>query len=614
MSYVHGGRLSYQDYLSVESLVNGLGVETRKAGARIATAVSKNTREMIASNEALARENIRMMTDVSERLDEGFERLTYELENISDEIVGLRASFDWGFSQLLANIDGMHDTLKELVQLAKTPAQVAAYEQFEIARDAYRRNLFVECLESLDKAINGDHASSGYKLEWRFHQLKGVLRLGFPGCEVSLVDLPDAERSFLATARYAGTDFPDQAAQAFLSAGWAAYCLGNMKEALSHTEQAIQLNPSMGEALFQVAKVKMALGDVDGALPLLKKAVELDRFYTIKAAGDGDFKKHNVKLHDFIEKLREEKHNKTLAMVISSLQKIKHWLNIAPDAYTHPVVSKWVNFIETPNLPYFDILDIAAQLDQDINNLLQLATNTCSVKRNTLNETYRKEVLVKKRWFSRDVIEIVDADRTFFKDKITCGDGTAFHYDFYPVPAGVFLMGVTNEDSLSLGFKAEITKQYHIGSRPVSKDLWDLVMGSDSSKYRIDNNGCTSWGAIEIFLSRLNRFAGGDRYRLPTEAEWEFACRAGKKYYRDEAKNPNSLGLEDMQVKYTREWCKDRFCARLDELYSGIRVMIDPKGPTTSNNDERVVRTGNGRYGERPTHTSCRFRLVSVGD
>lgn len=118
----------------------------------------------------------------------------------------------------------------------------------------------------------------------------GVIRLGdIEHYDRTLMDLTKAEESLLLAARYAKTDYPNDAARAFLSAGWTAYCQGKMKEALAYTEQALLLHPKLSEALFQAAKVRMALGEVDKALPALGKAIDLDRFYTLKAAGDGDF-------------------------------------------------------------------------------------------------------------------------------------------------------------------------------------------------------------------------------------------------------------------------------------------------------------------------------------
>lgn len=95
-----------------------------------------------------------------------------------------------------------------LIKLAKTPVQTVAFNHFEIARDAFRQNLLQEALEELQKAISGDHTSPGYKLEWRFHQMVGIIRLGFADADLAVIDLMQAEQAFLHAARYAKTDYP----------------------------------------------------------------------------------------------------------------------------------------------------------------------------------------------------------------------------------------------------------------------------------------------------------------------------------------------------------------------------------------------------------------------
>ncbi len=347
--YVSGSKMSYSDYLTTKSFVSDVSSATRSAGRQVSMEISRRTREVIASNEAMARENIVAMEASTEQitdsmndgfrqvtesqnsgfdlinsslyhgfaqingsLKQGFEKLSYDLKEVKSGISELNATFHWGFSQAIASLGHMNDSLTELVKIAKTPVQTFAFNHFEIARDAFRQELYQECLDELQKAISGDNTSAGYKLEWRFHQMKGTIHLGFVGSDMSLVDLAKAEESFLLAARYGKADYPEDAARAFLSAGWAAYCQGKMKEALSYTEQTITLLPRMGEALFQSAKVQMAMGQVDAALPVLYKAIEIDRFYAFKAAGDGDFQKYNEQLYDYLEAIRKEKYSQII--------------------------------------------------------------------------------------------------------------------------------------------------------------------------------------------------------------------------------------------------------------------------------------------------------------
>jgi tetratricopeptide (TPR) repeat protein len=367
---IFGSKLSYVDYLVAHEFVGDITSSNR----RISMDISCQTRDVIASNEALSRENIRateiaagQITDavnsgfgeLSSIMQDGFSQITYEMQEISAGIAELNATFHWGFGRMIASMGRMNDALAELIKIAKTPAQTAAYEQYEIARDAFRQELYQECLDSLEKAISGDHTSTGYKLEWRFHQMKGTLRLGFVNGDMTLVDLAAAEESFALAARYAKTDYPEHAAQAFLSAGWAAYWQGKLKDGLAYTEQALAISPNLGEALFQAAKVRMALGEVDTALPALAKAINIDRFYSLKAAGDGDFQRHDDKLREFLEGLRNEKYRTASSVVQKALNDLSDYFKSIPSVDNDPVLTKWKNFIENgKSMPLLDIINL----------------------------------------------------------------------------------------------------------------------------------------------------------------------------------------------------------------------------------------------------------------
>ena len=130
---------------------------------------------------------------------------------INSGLAGVEASLDHGFSQVLAAIGIMQESLEELVRLAANPAKTAAYEHFVEARDAFENGWYQDCQEQLNKAMEGvEGVSSGYKMEWRFHYLKGLLYMGSndnPDHE-AMADLPLAEEGFLLAAKYAVKDLP----------------------------------------------------------------------------------------------------------------------------------------------------------------------------------------------------------------------------------------------------------------------------------------------------------------------------------------------------------------------------------------------------------------------
>lgn len=106
--------------------------------------------------------------------------------------------------------------------------------------------------------------------------------------------------------------------------------------------------------------------------------------------------------------------------------------------------------------------------------------------------------------------------------------------EFVLIPAGTFMMGTpeTEKDrEPHEGPQHEVTiaKPFYMGKFEVTQTQWVAVMGNNPSQFKGDNlpvdNVC--WNDAQEFISRLNALKDGYTYRLPSEAEWEYACRAG---------------------------------------------------------------------------------------
>ena len=150
---------------------------------------------------------------------------------------------------------------------------------------------------------------------------------------------------------------------------------------------------------------------------------------------------------------------------------------------------------------------------------------------------------------------------------------------------------------------------YYIGETEVTQALWKAVMGSNPSGFIGDDLPVemVSWDDCQTFISKLNALTG-KRFRLPTEAEWEFAARGGNQsrhtqysgssriddvaWYRGNSggkthpvktKQPNELGIYDMSGNVW-EWCQDRYGS-----YSSY-AQTNPTG--ASSGSDRVCRGG----------------------
>lgn len=105
---------------------------------------------------------------------------------------------------------------------------------------------------------------------------------------------------------------------------------------------------------------------------------------------------------------------------------------------------------------------------------------------------------------------------------------------FVRVPAGKFMMG--ENPPLSEGKRDEhpahevtIGRPFYMGAHEVTQAQWEKVMGSNPSRHKGSDNpvDSVSWNDAQEFIRKLNRMENGASYRLPTEAEWEHAARAG---------------------------------------------------------------------------------------
>jgi formylglycine-generating enzyme required for sulfatase activity len=233
--------------------------------------------------------------------------------------------------------------------------------------------------------------------------------------------------------------------------------------------------------------------------------------------------------------------------------------------------------------------------------------------------------------------------------------------DFVLVPPGSFMMGSPEkfkgaQKNEKPQHKVTITKAFEIGKHEITLAQWEAVMGTSPFKILPRSNNfyempgmatritkpnhpaTVSWQDAQDFIKKLNEKEGQNRYRLPTEAEWEYAARAGTttnysfgdnvsdlgKYawfgedfktggtHPVGQKEPNAWGLYDVHGNVW-EWVQDLY----DTDYYKRSPAIDPQGPSKGNG--HTVRGGSWHSTSKGWHTAIRkgyetnYRGISIG-
>lgn len=232
--------------------------------------------------------------------------------------------------------------------------------------------------------------------------------------------------------------------------------------------------------------------------------------------------------------------------------------------------------------------------------------------------------------------------------------------EFVLIPAGSFTMGSSDHDRESSGdekpqHRVTISRPFYLGKHEVTQTQWEAVMGSNpytlprsNSFYSLpgmaerlrkpEHPVTVSWNDAQEFIRRLNQREGRATYRLPTEAEWEYAARAGTTtrysfgnersdlaryaWFGEDfesgsshpvgTKKPNRWGLHDMHGNVW-EWVQDWY----DERYYAESPSIDPTGPTTGTS--HVTRGGSWHITGSGWRSAARrayapdYRGISVG-
>lgn len=211
--------------------------------------------------------------------------------------------------------------------------------------------------------------------------------------------------------------------------------------------------------------------------------------------------------------------------------------------------------------------------------------------------------------------------------------------EFILIPEGEFVMGCSVndkecEDNEKPRHNVKISKPFYMSRYEVTQGQWKKVMGYNPSHFKACGDNCpveqVGWPKVKVFIKKLNKMESR-KYRLPTEAEWEYAARAGTTYkyfwgdkvddkfawYSKNSKKqthtigerlPNPFGLYDMSGNVW-EWVEDCY---EKEYYNNKKEIIDPiNKPTKDTCKNWILRGGSWYLSQKYLRVSERFSTLS---
>jgi tetratricopeptide (TPR) repeat protein len=229
-----------------------------------------------------------------QRVEAGVDAVATAVEQVADGLEGLASAFEFGFSEMVWQLEQQRETLKQILEVLRAPLDTRAKELRRRAEDAYGNGW-------IDDALS-DFLESETKNRYDFtvHHYLGNIYFYHKAA-------PDKALEYYGkAAKYATPKSPYHASIALLHIAEIEYIRGDYEKAYEAATRAIELSPNLAELHFARARYCAKLGRCDEAIENLGRAIEDDRKYCLKADASEDFSGMKGELRAFFERLRNE--------------------------------------------------------------------------------------------------------------------------------------------------------------------------------------------------------------------------------------------------------------------------------------------------------------------
>lgn len=388
--YYRDSGLTWRQYLQADSFVQDITGEIKRGGEGIRTEISDQTKSIVASSDALSREFGEGFDQVNSTLEWGFEK-------VAGEISELRAEFSYGMGLILEQLRIQQKTLDDILnrldaihETLEHPLLTEARELSELGMERMQRGLLEEGLEALLESVEKN------KTDFLVQLQIGKLYLYGQNETDSVIDLPKSEEHLRLAARYAKSEIqelPDATkycGEALLHEAISCYAQANekwleddadaardfTKKALELAENATEVYPELAEAFYNHAKFAALLDDGETAKTSLKKAIQADRNYCIKADADKDFNGVRGYIRNLFESLRQQAKQEAEEALEPAKNLLEDYVYLSPEAKEaeaeiRKLLEQAESLYQNKNT-YFDYLDTLSFLKDAQENFDQI--------------------------------------------------------------------------------------------------------------------------------------------------------------------------------------------------------------------------------------------------
>ena len=267
-----------------------LGKDVNSQTTILRDAVNNQTRAQLASASAIIASQ--------ERIAEGIGELSLGVGRIEQGIESLQATFEWGISEVVWQIEQNREVLKSILEVLMTPLDTQAKERRKRAENAYSNGWIDDAEEEFLESENLN------RYDFAIHISLGMIYL------FHKIDKNKALEYFEKAIKYATPESKYYTSYALLYKALIKRDLGHIDEAERCTSDAISLSPNFAEAIFQNAQYNALQGRQDAALSSLQKAIELDLTYCLKADTDEEFNGIREGVSNLFQNFHQKENNK----------------------------------------------------------------------------------------------------------------------------------------------------------------------------------------------------------------------------------------------------------------------------------------------------------------